>query len=325
MNSITACIEAINGSRLDPDNQLEILVIDGESDDGTVGLLDELNQKHKNLHVINNPDRITPVAFNMGIQAAIGEYIQIVGARQLISENYIQRCLDFLTENPSVKCVGGRVENIYTNEISECIGIAMSSPFGVGGGNFRTINETRQVDTVGTPFYEKKIFDKIGLFDPELVRNQDDELNFRLTKAGYQIYILHDISIKYYVRADFGKLSRQYYQYGYWKVYVNKKHGLITSIRQLFPALLIKGTAIGFLLGFLWSGFAVITAGVLVVYLLCCVLFAVMGSKSARQIAPVSFTFLVLHFSYGYGYLWGIMDFIVLRKGPRSKSKVLSR
>ena len=84
-------------------------------------------------------------------------------------------------------------------------------------------------------FFKKEVFEKVGYFDEELVRNQDDEFNFRVIKGGFKIYLTQKIRSKYYVRGSFNKLYRQYYQYGYWKVFVNQKHGEVTSIRQLIP------------------------------------------------------------------------------------------
>ena len=201
----------------------------------------------------------------------------------------------------------------------------MSSAFGVGNAHFRTGSKNGFVDTVAFGAYRNEVFEKIGYFDEDLIRNQDDEFNFRLLQNGFKIYLNSNIKSKYYVRASFSKLYKQYYQYGYWKVYVNKKHKAVTSIRQLVPLFFVLFLFLGFTLSFLhWILGTLFSLGLLA-YIGLAIVFASQKSTSFEKITGIAYTFFLLHFSYGLGYLVGIFDFIALNKGPRISSQKLTR
>ncbi len=324
-NHIKECIDAIYSNSICETHPIEVLVIDGMSDDGTLDVLDGLKTTYPSLKVVNNEKRVTPVAFNLGIKHAKGEFIQIIGARQIISNNYLEKAVEKLESNREIWCLGGAVENIFENHTSEVISKAMDSPFGVGGSNFRLAKESKFVDTVGTPMYPAHVFEKIGIFDEALVRNQDDELNYRVTQAGGKILLFSDIQIKYLVRAAYDKLYKQYFQYGYWKVYVNRKLKTITTLRQLVPALMVFSLALGLILSFFhWVLLLLFLSGLLM-YLLACVYFASKKTSNPKEIRLIIFTFFILHFGYGSGYIKGIVDFLILNKKPSKKNQELSR
>ena len=323
VNSISDCITAIYSNKRNVISEIEIVVVDGISDDGTLELLNELQPTFPTLKVVRNVAKVTPVAFNLGIRAARGQYIQIIGARQIISDNYLETAVKVLEANKNIWCVGGRVENIFENKTAERVAMAMSSSFGVGGGNFRTVTKTSLVDTVGTPMYPSWVFDKIGYFDESLVRNQDDDFNYRVTQAGGEIQLNAEIIIKYFVRSSFSKLYRQYFQYGYWKVYVNKKHKTVTSIRQLIPFGFIM-----FLISlpfWVFMGIVPMYTILLAIYLALSIYFGVKVSKTAVELPFIMFIFTLLHISYGLGYGNGILDFLILNKQPSKSNKRLSR
>jgi glycosyltransferase involved in cell wall biosynthesis len=337
--NIAACVEAIFAGKLPPGFSIEVFIVDGKSDDGTIEVVQKLQQKYPALQYILNPQLITPVAFNLGIKAAKGDYIQIIGARQIVADDYILRGIERLQKQPEIWCVGGKVENVYENELGEIIAKAMDSPFGVGGGNFRILKESAYVDTVGTPLFNRFVFEKIGLFDEELVRNQDDELSFRILKAGGKIFLDVEMKVKYFVRGNLKNLSRQYFQYGYWKVYVNKKHRTITTLRQLAPAAFMLFILIGLPLAlvsfflllksggqhtiYLWP--IILYCGVVLPYVFAAGVIAWMKAEKATQAPDYFRTFLILHSAYGLGYLQGILHFILLGKNPAKKHTGLSR
>lgn len=321
---IGECIKAIFASTW-PAEALEVLVIDGLSDDGSRELLSELQTMYSNLYVYDNPLQITPVAFNLGIQKSKGAYLLIVGARQFIAPNYLEVCYQTIKEFPRVKCVGGKTNHIFINGKSKWIAKAMTSPFGVGIGNFRTLTQIRVVDTVGTPFYPKDIFSEIGLFDENLVRNQDDEFNFRLRKKGYQILFTPHTYLNYVVRSHFKHLFMQYFQYGYWKVYVNVKHRQLTTFRQLVPAIFLISICLGFLLLCFWPWLWPIYVSIWVFYLFFGSWSAFQASHTLNGVLCMLFAFLTLHIAYGLGYLQGFWHFGILHKEPQSKHKKITR
>jgi GT2 family glycosyltransferase len=318
-------VEAIYQSEFNQETELEVIVVDGISNDGTIEILKNIQTKFPSLKIISNEKQITPIAFNLGIKAAKGDYIQIIGARQLIDKFYLNTGIKTFRSNPSVWCVGGQVENIFENRNSKCIAAAMDTPFGVGANNFRILKESSYTDTVGTPMYPKEVFEKIGLFDEALVRNQDDELNYRVAKAGGKLFLNVDMHIRYFVRANFKNLFKQYFQYGYWKVFVNRKHKVITTYRQLAPPLWILFLLVGWTTFFILPLLGWIYCGLVALYFLTAFFYSIKKADPKKDFSIVLFTFFILHFSYGFGYLKGILYFYLLNRKPSAGATTLSR
>jgi len=308
-----------------PQEKIKVFVCDGLSTDNTREIVSSLSNKHKNIQLIDNEKQTTPFALNLGLKASNCAIKIILGAHAEIDEDFLKNNVSVLNNYPEVGCAGGIIENVYENESAETIGLAMSSVFGVGNAHFRTGSKNGFVDTVAFGAYRNEVFEKIGYFDEDLIRNQDDEFNFRLLQNGFKIYLNSNIKSKYYVRASFSKLYKQYYQYGYWKVYVNKKHKAVTSIRQLVPLFFVLFLFLGLTLSFLhWVLGTLFSLGVLA-YIGLAIVFASQKSTSFEKITGIAYTFFLLHFSYGLGYLVGIFDFIALNKGPRISSQKLTR
>ncbi len=301
---------------------VEIIIVDGLSDDGTREKLDEIIKKDSRIKVIDNHLQITPVAFNLGIRNASGDFIFIVGARHILESNYIETCIMILNNNPKIACVGGKVNNTYENTTSLLISKALSSSFAVGARNFRIKDKDGYVDTVGTPAYRRAIFDEIGYFDEELLRNQDDELNYRVIKKGYKILFTAQTSIQYFVRANFKHLFKQYFQYGYWKVYVNKKHKTVTTLRQLVPLLFVLFLFFGPILSIYHFIFFAFYLMGLLFYGIASFYSASKQSDNVSQLGKIMKSFFILHFSYGWGYLKGIIDFFILQKSIKKEEMI---
>jgi GT2 family glycosyltransferase len=326
VNFIAECVEAVYNSIFSSDVELSILIVDGMSDDGTREEIQRLQHQYSNLFLIDNKRQLTPYAFNLGIHFKSYDYIQIVGARHILSPNYIQTSLDILKEQNSIWCAGGKLVNVYVNNQSELISKAMSTSFGMGIGNFRTLEESCFTDTVTSPMYPSWVFDKIGYFDERLVRNQDDDFNYRVTSNGGKIWYENSIHLKYYVRASFSGLKKQFFQYGYWKVFVNQKHKAVTTLRQLVPPLFVLGVLLYPIICLLNISLIddVLSLSFLA-YLTLLVYFSIQMSSNLFQFIGLIQTFLILHFSYGLGYLKGIYHFLILGRNPSEKEKELSR
>lgn len=307
-----------------PQELINTFVCDGMSNDGTVELINDFVKQYPQFKLLTNTQKTTPFALNLGIKNSSADIVIILGAHSELDKNFVLKSVESFEIDPAIMCTGGVLENVYENGTSEIIGAAMSSSFGVGNAHFRTGNKSGFVDTVAFGAYKKEIFEKVGYFDEELIRNQDDEFNFRVTNAGYKIYLNHDIKCKYFVRASFKKLYRQYYQYGYWKVFVNKKHKTITTLRQLIPLFFVLYLLL-FVVSlaapwFIFIGMAL--PGIL--YVLMAFAFAAKSKSSFKAIGAIAYTFFILHFSYGLGYLKGIFDFFILGKSIK-KHESLSR
>jgi succinoglycan biosynthesis protein ExoA len=171
------------------------------------------------------------------------------------------------------------------------------------------------------------VLEEAGLFDEELVRNQDDELNLRLTRAGKKLWQSPLIRSRYHPRNSLAALFRQYQQYGYWKVRVIQKHRLPASLRHLVPGAFVLALVALPLLGFVVSWVLWVWVAMLAAYGLA--VLAASAVTAARHgwdllgVLPAVFT--CYHIGYGLGFLRGVIDFVVLRRGAGRRYTELTR
>lgn len=320
VNTIGNTVRAILKSH---HRNLEVIVVDGMSDDGTRTVLGELMEEDSRVRVVDNEKQLTPYAFNLGVKAAEGEFIQIVGSRNVLAPDYLTILKRALTTYPLVACVGGDFQHVYNTLEGRAISHAMESKFGVGGGNYRTMQSDAYVDTVGIPMYRRGIFQELGYFDESLTRNQDDDFNFRVRRAGHQILYVHQAKATYLVRGSLKKAFKQYQQYGYFKVFVNRKHGAVTTVRQVVPALFVAFFAIGIPIAlFKWSLFKyLIWVGMLYAAMGMVLAGRSLGMADRGRALAACF---VLHVGYGTGYWLGIWDFYVQKIRPRASMQSMT-
>lgn len=294
-----------------PPDRLEILIVDGNSDDGTRQYLTHYLKQQKSqstptIHLLDNPARYMPAGFNLALQQARGDIIIIVGGHCLIAQNYVSQCVRVLGQTQA-DCVGGPMATQGETYMAQAIAQAQSSPFGVGGVAFRTgQSQGGYVDTVAFGAYRRDVFSRIGNFDEELIRNQDDEFNFRLTQAGGKIWLDPSIQSVYYSRASLPRLWRQYYQYGLYKVRVIQKRKAVPSWRHLVPALFVLSLCLSLLMTLLtgklrWSG------AVVAPYLGANLLATAWAARQNWALGPMlPLAFATLHLAYGFGFLAGL-------------------
>ena len=294
-----------------PDNLYEILVVDGISNDNSKRITQSLAKKRSNILLFENADYLTSYGLNIGIRKSRGEIIIILGAHSFVENDFIRKNVELLKKMDGIDCLGGPIDTLGETQSAKAISLAMSSPFGVGDALFRYTEKEGYVDTVAFGAYKREIFEKIGLFDEALVRNQDDEFNYRLRKAGGRIYITPQIRSFYYSRATLRNLWNQYFQYGFWKTRVFQKHPKMMKIRQFIPGTFVLSIAISMILSFYdklsFSLFLII----LVSYATCNLFFSfVIAKKEGWKYLPLlPIVFVTMHFSYGIGFLTGLIRF----------------
>jgi len=294
-----------------PANSMEIIIADGMSIDGTRDECYILIKDNKNVIIIDNPEHIVSTGLNRAIKLAKGDIVVRVDGHCIIAKDYISKCVNYLQTN-EIMGVGGSMETIGESPTAEAISIAMSSKFGVGNSSFRTIKDkTMFTDTIPFPAYWREDILRLGLYDTTLVRNQDDEFNFRVRASGGKLLMAADIKSKYYSRASLTKLWNQYFEYGLYKVRVMQKHAQQMGIRHFIPAVFILSIVICLLLGLIWSFAFIILGIILASYLITNIIFSFLLAQKKGwhhlTILPVAFAFL--HFSYGIGFLFGIIKF----------------
>lgn len=294
-----------------PVDRVEILVADGDSDDGTRAILDQLAARHPRLRVVPNPGRIVSKGLNAALSMAGGEIVVRVDGHCEVAPDYIRRCVAHLQAG-SAEGVGGPLETVGETFSSRVIAAAMSSAFGVGGAAFRTKkNSSMLADTVAFPAYTRAIMDRAGPFDEELVRDQDDEYNYRLREMGARILLAADVRSRYYSRSSLRSLWRQYFQYGYWKVRVMQKHPAQMKVRQFAPPLFVLAVMVSIVAaGFSWVG-RLAFVGIAAAYATATLVASTSVSRGLgiRGLFLLPAVFATLHLSYGLGFLTGLVRF----------------
>jgi glycosyltransferase involved in cell wall biosynthesis len=304
---LTSCLEQEYAKE-----RYEIIMVDGLSTDGTREVAEAMQLHHDNLIVLANPNRTVPYALNIALAHARGRFILRVDGHSGIEKDYLRQCARFL-ETTRAECVGGAIKSINRTFMGRAIAQAMSCSFGVGNARFRTSGEPGYVDSLAFGAYRREIFDRIGGFDEAFTRCQDDEFNYRLRGAGGKIYFTPEIRAYYYPRSSLRKLWRQYYQYGYYKVLVLKRHLPRMQMRQFVPPAFVLSLIVAGILALStgWGWLAL--AGILIPYLVLSLTSAVrIALRSEMAFLPVlPLIFLILHLSYGSGFLLGLLRFVV--------------
>lgn len=302
-----------------PKDDLEILLVDGMSKDRTRDIISEYAEKYPCLRLVDNPQQTVPYAMNNGIKNAKGDIIIRLDAHAEYPSNYFSVLVNKLDELEGAENVGGVCITLPCNETTVATAIAecLSNKFGMGNSYFRVgAKEVMSVDTVPFGCFRKTLFDKVGLYDTDMIRNQDDELNGRIIKNGGKIYLLPDVEIKYFARDKISKVRNMFYQYGLYKPLGNKKLGSPATIRQFFPLLFVIGLVIGLILCLIFPVLWPFYGAVIVSHLL---IGAFEGIKSARKtgkygcIFLMPYIFLNMHISYGMGYLRGMYNVLFHR------------
>jgi glycosyltransferase involved in cell wall biosynthesis len=294
-----------------PWERMEVIVADGMSTDGTREILREFQQRYPNVRVIDNPGRIVPTGLNAAIAEAKGEIIVRVDGHCEIAPDYVRRCVAHLRRE-GVEGVGGPLENVGLTRVAAAIAAGMGSRFGVGNSHFRIgSHRPRIVDTVPFPAYKREIIERAGPFDEELVRNQDDEYNYRLRKLGARILLAPDVRSKYYSRSSLLSLWGQYFEYGFWKVRVLQKHPKQMQLRQFVPPLFVLSLLCSGVASFWLKPAALILAGIAGSYAVANFSVSLLVARRAgwRNLPLLPLVFATLHLSYGSGFLLGLCRF----------------
>ena len=294
-----------------PKDSLEVLFIDGRSTDKTRAIIEKYTKEYSYIRLLDNPQQVVPYALNKGVEASKGEVVMRIDGHCVYPTNYVSELVHYLYELEADN-VGGvwNTQPAKETAICQAIALASSHPFGVGGSMHKIgASEIMETDTVPFGCYKREVFEKAGLFDTELVRNQDDEFNGRLLNKGGKIFLIPQVIINYTARDSLKKMRHMYYQYGLYKPLVNKKLGSPATTRQFFPLLFLLGLVVGGLLSLFSLWIRYVYVAVLLLYLLVGLVVGAMGAIRTHK--PVitllmPWVFFNIHVSYGYGYLKGI-------------------
>lgn len=323
---IGQCIESFLNQTY-PKELIKIVIADGMSTDTTREIIKEYQKKNNNIILIDNVDFTAPTGMNKGIRATNSDIVIIFGAHAYADKDFVLENVKVLNDE-AIGCSGGPITTISDGIVGTAIANAMSCPFGVGNALFRFSDKEVFVDTVAFGAYRRTVLDEIGVFDEQLVRNQDDELNFRVIKSGKKILLSPKIKSTYYSRGSLKKLYKQYFQYGFWKVRVIQKHKRPASIRHLVPVIFVLYLILGLVLSTFSAVIRNIFLLILAIYIILDIIFAKKCSRGEESKCFVYniVIFPILHFSYGTGFLLGIINFYIksiskLERKNRSMSR----
>ena len=306
--SIGRCLASIAAQDY-PADRLEVLVYDGHSTDRSVELAEAITDGRAGWSVRQNDRRIQAAAWNQGIDVASGEIIGIVSGHVELDPTYVTNAVRVLVDS-GADMVGGPVHAIGEGPIGEAIAIATGTPFGVGGTRHHDVSAPTEVDTVFMGVCRRETWQRFR-FDEEMVRNQDDELSYRLIDAGGRILCDPSIRSEYRSRGTLGGLWRQYFDYGRWKVRVLQAHPRRASARHFAPVALATFTAGGAALGTVSGSARAVTLIGLITYAVVDSAAALRYRDGGRPASAVllAIVYPVLHFAYGFGMLRGLWQF----------------
>ena len=326
---IGRCLDSVLANDY-PRDRLEILVVDGASEDRTRDVVRKYSQSNPFIRLLDNPRRITPVAFNIGIEHAVGEVIMIMSAHATYDRDYVSKCVRYLNEYGADN-VGGVMITIPSGKtlVAKAIALALSHPFGAGNSYFRTgSKEPRWADTVFGGCYKREVFEKVGLFNEKLVRSQDMDFNIRLKEAGGKILLVPDIVAHYYPKALLWAFFKHNLSDGVWAILPLKFGSRLFRLRHLVPLVFVSSLLASAALTLVFPFFLWSFLGILLLYSSVGVYFAARiaateGNIGYLFVMPV--VFATRHVGYGLGSLYGLLKVLLSKQfWMRRKSDVVS-
>ncbi len=310
--------------------QLELLVADGMSDDGTREILLHLCQADPRIQLIDNLQHFVSTGLNAALLTSKGDVIVRMDVHTEYAADYIRQALAVLVASGADN-VGGpwyAQPDLLAGPMHQAIAAAFQCPWVAGGALSRRLDYDGWADTVYLGCWPRSTFERFGVFDENLVRNQDDEHNLRIIRGGGLIWQSSRIRSIYRPRAHLGQLFRQYLQYGYWRPFVMKKHGQTAAYRHWAPALLVLSLGLSLvtaLFGLAWPLEVLATSYLgAVLFMTMCV--AQQDACGLRALWRVPLVIVIYHLAYGVGSVIGLWD--VLRYGygsGRSRFAALTR
>lgn len=288
------------------EGQVEILVIDGGSQDRTVELVNRFIDGKHPVRLLRNPNRLQVHAWNMGAWKAKGKYVTLISAHTEYSADYLVSCMKAL-ESTGAASVGGVQVPVGEGAVGRVIAWAMQSPFAIGNGRFRYARTAEFVDHVFTVFLKRETLISMGGYDESFAVNEDCEFDYRLRKAGHTLFCTPSIGVRYHPRSSIQTLARQMYRYGFWRRRTQLRHPEYVPLRVLAPPLLVLGLVLSGAL-FVATRWPPSLAPLAVYGVFIALAAATAASKLkspvALVIAPV--VLCAMHVSYGLGWWVGL-------------------
>jgi len=317
---IEECIHTLQKQDF-PADKLEILLVDGNSTDNTMQILKRLEAEDpEHIRVFTNPKRIQASAMNIGAGHARGIYLMRIDAHAVYPPNYISTCISLIEQTGAVNagcacCTRSRTKT------GNLIAKILTSPFGVGGSQFRLGTKSGYVDTVPFGTFRKDYFLKIGGFDERLARSEDNEINYRIRKLGGKIYMTSDVQVTYYCRDTVRGLAKMAFNNGKWNVIAAKLCPGSMSLKYFVPLAFTLSLIVMPFLCLIHPLFCWAFVSELFLYILLSLYFAAKKSSIYLEVIKTACLFPAFHVPYGIGSIFGIFDILIKQDFRKSKQK----
>ncbi len=320
--TIGLLLEAIHGQTY-PHDQIEIIIADGLSTDGTRQRVMEYQKANPGLAIqlIDNPQRSTPAALNKAIQAARGDYIIRLDGHSMPYPDYVERCVAVLEAGQAANAggiweirpgIGNQVSpDASASAIARGIAAAAAHPFGVGDALYRYARQPKVVDTVPFGAFRRDLVEKIGGFDETLLTNEDYEFNVRVRQSGGVVWLDPSIRSIYFARSNLGDLLRQYWRYGFWKARMLIRYPHTLRWRQALPPVLVISLLLLslFALVFTWARILLsVEASIYLLIVLAVGCHVAFKKRDIGLIFSMPLAIVVMHLPWGTGLLWSLIS-----------------
>ncbi|HWQ45722.1 MAG TPA: glycosyltransferase family 2 protein [Longilinea sp.] len=293
-----------------PIQQIEVIIADGMSTDGTRAAINTFSDSHPQLKivVVENPKKAIPSGLNIALRVAKNDIFVRLDAHCVPQADYVERCVSDL-ESGLGQNVGGvwEIKPGGPGWQARSIAAAASNPLGVGDARYRYATSAGIVDTVPFGSFYRSLIDQIGFFDEELLTNEDYELNVRIRQNGGRIWLDPGIRTQYFSRPTFWSLMQQYWRYGYWKLRMLQKYPDTVRWRQIIPPFFVGGILGLIILSFFWR----IARWMLLFGLLAYFCILSLGGLSTAQrdkdfalVFGMPIAMFIMHVCWGSGFIW---------------------
>lgn len=320
--SICTLLEAIYAQNF-PRNDLELIIADGMSTDGTRAQIAEFSNSHPDLRitVVDNTRRNIPAGLNRALKETKGEIIIRLDAHSIPYPDYIERCVADL-EAGLGENVGGvwEIRPGTQTWMAQSIAYAAALPLGVGDALYRHAGKSASVDTVPFGAFKRELLALVGSFDETLLTNEDYEFNARIRKSGGKVWLDHTIRSIYISRSSFSELAAQYFRYGYWKWRMLRRYPSTLRLRQALPPLFVLSLLVLGVAGIFLPLSRAILAAEMIIYIFTLLVVGFQTAIKNKNFpfflgTPVAISFM--HLSWGAGFLWSMISGLFTGSVPK--------
>jgi succinoglycan biosynthesis protein ExoA len=323
-DTIRKLLEAIYAQAF-PRPDLEVVIADGMSSDGTRTQIAAFSDSHPDLQiaVADNPSRNIPSSLNCALQEAQGEIIVRLDAHSMPYPDYVERCVADL-EAGLGENVGGiwEIQPGAETWVAQSIAAAASHPLGVGDALYRHTAVAARVDTVPFGAFKRELLALVGFFDESLLTNEDYEFNARIRKSGGRVWLDPSIRSIYFARPTLAKLARQYSRYGFWKWRMLRRYPGTLRWRQALPPLFVLSLIVGMVLSPFLPVFRVLLAVEISIYLVVLAAAGVQAAvrqKKVQMAVGLPLAIATMHIVWGAGFLWSMIKGIFTERHPEKE------